>query len=111
MRAVVEYRWTVVDCWTVESWTDERKRLRDWGILSEDLEFRDFNLGIFSVLNVNGKIRNVKRRLHSASSLNLQLSICHFCLVKANRRLTPVINIAFLSPAGKLVESAVKSRF
>jgi hypothetical protein len=29
MRAVVEYRWTVVDCWTVESWTDERKRLRD----------------------------------------------------------------------------------
>jgi hypothetical protein len=71
----------------------------------------DFNLGIFSVLNVNGEIRNVKRRLHSASSMNLQLSICHFCSVKANRRLTPVINIAVLSPAGKLVESAVKSRF
>jgi hypothetical protein len=29
MRAVVEYRWMVVDCWTVESWTAERKRLRD----------------------------------------------------------------------------------
>ena len=28
-RAVVEYRWTVVDCWTVKSWTTERKRLRD----------------------------------------------------------------------------------
>ena len=61
--------------------------------------------------NMNGEIRNVKRRLHSASSVNLQLSICHFCSVKANKRLTPVINIPFLSLAGKLVKSAVKSRF
>jgi hypothetical protein len=66
-----------------------------------------FNLWIFSILNVNGEIRNVKRRLHIAFSVNLQLSNFHFCSVKANRRLTPVI--AFLSPAGKLVESAVKS--
>jgi hypothetical protein len=66
--------WSTGGRWLIVGWEKEIKRLGHLGILSEDLEFWDFNLGIFYVLillNVNGECEEKREDWFSEFAFDL----------------------------------------
>ena len=97
--------WSTGTQWLIVGWEKEIKRLShrgnpQWGFGILGFKFRDFLCSNSS--EHEWWMWREERRL-----------IQWICIwsIKANRRSTPGSNIAFLFPAGKLVQSVVKSRF